>query len=298
MLHDRWSMAGKTIMEATPVPVDLVVSCVDGMPDGATVKIETGMDECVKRLCEKIECKLRLTPGQCMLYHNGRVVNKYCYDWQVVRDWVGIANPTLLYDTDAFPKSLDLTCTMLSGKEVVVKANRRTYAIQVIEEIQSAMGIDPIKSVLRLLFRSTELYPYDRIGTSGLYEDATLEVVVSPTPEYPGWRKLAAPITLNFELPDFTSASVKVTPGHLIGDLYDAIIREVEDWRRSKHVHRDYDIKFVLHNGTRLCHDARTTVWGSGLLEDATIEVHWLSSKRVLNQCPPTMGWKSRPAPY
>jgi len=125
-----------------------------------------------------------------------------------------------------------------------------------------------------------------------------LEVVVSPTPEYPGWRKLAAPITLNFELPDFTSASVKVTPGHLIGDLYDAIIRQVEHWRRSKHVHRDYDIKFVLHNGTRLCHDARTTVWGSGLLEDATIEVHWLSSKRVLNQCPPTMGWKSRPAPY
>jgi hypothetical protein len=161
-------MAGKTIMEATPVPVDLVVSCVDGMPDGATVKIETGMDECVKCLCEKIECKLRLAAGQCMLYHNGRVVNKYCYDWQVVRDWVGIANPTLLYDTDAFPKSLDLTCTMLSGKEVVV----------------------------------------------------------SPTPEYPGWRKLAAPITLNFELPDFTSASVKVTPGHLIGDLYDAFISE------------------------------------------------------------------------
>jgi hypothetical protein len=106
-------MAGKTIMEATPVPVDLVVSCVDGMPDGATVKIETSMDECVKRLCEKIECKLRLTAGQYMLYHNGRVVNKYCYDWQVVRDWVGIANPTLLYDTDAFPKSVDLTCPPL-----------------------------------------------------------------------------------------------------------------------------------------------------------------------------------------
>jgi hypothetical protein len=282
-------------MEATPVPFSLVVSFWDRTSEGAIATIETSTDECVKRLCEKIEHQLRLKPGQYLLYRSSRVVNKYEVVGQVVKDWVGIESPTLLYDTDALPKPFDLTCTVVSGRKVLVKANRRTHAIRVIHQIQSAMGLDPNRSLLRLLFGGTELYPYDRIGERGLLADATLEVVVSPTAEYPGWRKLALPISITFNLPDSTSASVKVTPGDLVEDLYDAIICEMEHWLASEqktqlhacdvNSRHCYGIRYVLHNGRRLSADAANTVWGSKLLEDSTIDIRWICSKHDVAQC-------------